>query len=115
MAITQLPRSRYSLALAGRLGRGMPLAPAQTSPARAEGERPRLHQNKSQLPHHLTAKPIDDAFSGERHQFHLACLSWLEPHRGAGGDVEPHAARLLAVELQRRVGLEEMIVRADLD
>ena len=45
----------------------------------------------------------------------VARLARLEAHRGAGGDVEPHAARLLAVELQRRIGFEEMIVRADLD
>ena len=51
----------------------------------------------------------------ERDQRHFARLSRLETHRGAGGDIEPHAARLLALELERRVGLEEMIVRADLD
>src|SRR4029077_5714261 len=53
--------------------------------------------------------------AGERDELHLAGLAGLEPHRGAGRNVEPHAAGLLALELQRRVGLEEMVVRADLD
>src|SRR5262249_14477528 len=46
---------------------------------------------------------------------HGARLAGLEAHRGAGGDVEPHAAGALAIELQRLVGLGEMIVAADLD
>ena len=46
---------------------------------------------------------------------HLAALPRLETGRGAGRDVEPEPARLLAVERKRRVGLVEMIVRADLD
>ena len=46
---------------------------------------------------------------------HGARLAGLEAHGGAGGDVEPHALGALAVELQRLVGLEEMIVAADLD
>ena len=44
-----------------------------------------------------------------------ASLARLEAHGGAGGDVEPHAAGLLAVEAERRVGFEEMVVRTDLD
>ena len=48
-------------------------------------------------------------------QPHGARLAGLEAHGGAGGDVEPHALCALAVELQRVVGLEEMIVAADLD
>ena len=64
---------------------------------------------------HVAAEAVDRALAGERDQLHVAGLAGLEAHRGAGGDVEPHAARLLAVELQRRIGLEEMIVRADLD
>src|ERR1700722_11719773 len=49
------------------------------------------------------------------HELDLAGLAGLEAHRGAGRDVEPHAARLVAREAQRMVGLEEMIVRADRD
>src|SRR5215469_13883176 len=46
---------------------------------------------------------------------HGAGLSGLEARRGAGRDVEAEAARLGAVEAERRVGLAEMVVRADLD
>src|ERR1700738_3998062 len=69
----------------------------------------------SQLPHHAAAKSVDDALAGERHELHVAGLPRFDPHRGARRDVEPHAAGFFSVELQRRVGLEEMIVRADLD
>src|SRR5580693_7832541 len=69
----------------------------------------------SQLTHQVAAKAVDGALAGERDELHVAGLPRLEAHRGAGRDVEPHAARFLAVELQRRIGLEEMVVRADLD
>src|SRR5690348_8895951 len=67
------------------------------------------------LPHHVLPEAVDLAFSAKRDERDVARLPRLEAHRGAGGDVEAHAARLLAVELQRRIGLEEMIMRADLD
>ncbi len=51
----------------------------------------------------------------ERHQRHVALLAGFEAHGGAGGDVEAHAARLVAVEHQAFVGLEEVVVAADLD
>ena len=63
----------------------------------------------------LLAKSVDGARAGKRHQVDFARLAGLEAHRRAGGNIEPHAARFLAVEFQRRIGLEEMIVRADLD
>src|SRR3984885_15011479 len=69
----------------------------------------------SQLPHHVTAKSVDGALSRQRDQMHLAGLARFEAHGGAGRDIEPHAAGFLAIEFQRRIGLEEMIVRADLD
>src|SRR5260370_15145324 len=69
----------------------------------------------SQWPHHLLAEAIDFPVPREGDQRHLPALPRLEPHRGAGRDVEAHAAGFLAVELQRRIGLEEMIMRADLD
>src|ERR1700690_2548152 len=75
----------------------------------------RLLRTCSQLPHYFAAEAVDGAFSRERHELHVAGLSRLEPHGGAGGDVEPHAARFFAVEFQRGVGLEEMVVGADLD
>ena len=46
---------------------------------------------------------------------HVAGLAGLEADGGAGGDVEAHAAGFFAVEFQRRVGFEEVVVRADLD
>src|SRR5207237_10098531 len=79
-----------------------------------EGEQLRATQ-RSQLPQYGATQDIDDALAGERHELHVAPLPRLETHRGACRDVEPHAAGASAVELQRRIGLEEMIVRADLD
>src|SRR5712671_328024 len=75
----------------------------------------RLLRTWSQLPHHVATKTIDDTLARERHELHVAGLAGLEPHRRAGGDIEPHAAGFLAVEFQRRVGFEEMVMRADLD
>src|SRR5882757_11394312 len=69
----------------------------------------------SQLAHHVATKAVDDALACERDELHVAGLARLEAHRGAGGDVEPHAAGASAIEFQRRIGFEEMIVRADLD
>src|SRR5215470_3477084 len=55
------------------------------------------------------------ARAGICNQPYLARLAGLEAHRGSGGDVEPHAARRGAIELQRGVGLEEVVVRTHLD
>src|SRR5262249_53474100 len=68
-----------------------------------------------ELSHHVLPEPVDHALAGERNEHDLARLPRLKAHRGAGGDIEPHAARLFAIEFQRRIGLEEMIMRADLD
>src|SRR5713101_6748294 len=70
---------------------------------------------RSQRSHNALAEAVDLPLAGECHERHLPALTRLEPHRGAGRNVEPHAAGLRAVELQRRIGLEEMIMRADLD
>src|SRR6185437_15243003 len=67
------------------------------------------------LAHHVLAEAVDGTLAGERDERHLARLPRLEAYRRAGGDGEPHAARLLALEFQGRIGLEEMIMRADLD
>src|SRR6516164_759769 len=69
----------------------------------------------SQLAHHVATETIDGALAREGNELHVTGLAGLETHRGAGRDIEPHAARLLAIEFQRRIGLEEMVVRADLD
>src|SRR5262249_40722981 len=69
----------------------------------------------SELTHHVLPEPVDRALAGERNERDLARLPRFKAHRGASGDIEPHPARLFAVEFQRRIGLEEMIMRADLD
>src|SRR5271169_2074791 len=75
----------------------------------------RYCRSGSHLAHHLLAETVDLAFAGDGDQAHDAALAGLEANRGSGRDVEPEALRLPAIELERRVGLEEMIVRADLD
>src|SRR5439155_16797318 len=74
-----------------------------------------LNIRNSQRPHHFLAEAENLAVAAIRDQRHVPRLPRLEPHRGSGRDIEPHAARLVAIEFQRRVGLEEMIMRADLD
>src|SRR6476660_2771431 len=60
-------------------------------------------------------QPGDDVAPGQLDQGDLAGYARLEPDRGAGRDVEPEAAGRRPVEGQRRVGLGEVVVRADLD
>src|SRR5258708_37883218 len=74
-----------------------------------------MRNDMLQLPRDAALETEHAALAAVRHQLDLARLPGLEAHRGAGRDVEPHAARLVALEAQRLVGLEEMIVRADLD
>src|SRR5262245_47753433 len=74
-----------------------------------------LAASRSEPSHHLLAKAVDRALAGERNERDLARLSRFEAHRGAGGNIEPHAACLLAIEFQCRIGLEEMIVGADMN
>src|SRR6266853_2836025 len=62
----------------------------------------------------LAVEADDPALAGIGDKPHLAALSGLEPGRSPGRDVEPVAACLLAIEVERRVGLVEMIMRADL-
>jgi hypothetical protein len=64
---------------------------------------------------HGAAEAVDDSVAAEGHELHLAGLPGLEAHGRPGGNVEPHAARGGAVEAQRRIGLEEVVVRTDLD
>ncbi len=68
-----------------------------------------------QLAHDLAAEAVDLAGAGEGDEADVAGLAGLEPHRGAGRDVEAETPGLAALELQGRVGLEEMVVGADLD
>jgi hypothetical protein len=55
------------------------------------------------------------ALTGISDEPHLAALPRLEARRSPGWDVEAKTARLLAVKGECRIGLVEMIMRADLD
>src|SRR5437588_2079586 len=70
---------------------------------------------RSQAPHDLPAKAVNLPLARKGDERDLPGLPRLEADRGAGRDVEAHAAGLLALERERRIGLEEMIMRADLD
>jgi hypothetical protein len=61
------------------------------------------------------AKAINRLLPSKLDQLYLPGLTRLEPHRGAGDDVKAHAPRLFPFELQRRIGLEKMIVAANLN
>ena len=109
-----------------QLGVGQPHAVARRS-GRTCRHRPRARcasghrwtgrpwRSAPSLPVDLALEAVALARRPVGHEPHLARLAGLEAHGGAGGDVEPHALGALAVEVQRRVGLEEMIVAADLD
>src|SRR3954463_7450138 len=68
-----------------------------------------------EFPRDLSLEAEHAALAGVGHQVDLPRLAGLETHRGAGWDVEPHATRRLTLEAQRVVGLEEVVVRANLD
>src|ERR1700737_3369570 len=70
---------------------------------------------ESELSHHVLPESIDHPLASERDQRDLAGLTGLEAHGRAGGDIEAHTSRSLAIEPQLWIGLEEMVVRADLD
>ena len=89
-----------------------PAAMARTSATQDTRQRGAAHHS---FPITCLAEAVDLALARERHQPDLARLAGLEAHGRAGGDVEAVAARLGAVELQGRVGLGEVVVRADLD
>src|SRR5262249_31715977 len=60
-------------------------------------------------------EPVQLPSAAEGDQLHLAILPWLKPHRRAGRNVEMHPKRPLALEPQRAIDLEEVIVRTDLN
>ena len=74
-----------------------------------------MQATRSHLPHHLLAEAVDFAFACDGDEAHGSALAGLEANGGASRDVQPVAFRLRSLELERRIGLEEMIVRADLD
>ena len=61
------------------------------------------------------SKPYTSRSPAVSDQLDFALLSGLEAHGGAGGDVQTKAFRGRALESQRLVGLEEVVVRAHLD
>ena len=63
----------------------------------------------------LAAQARHDPGAAERHQLDVAVDARLEPHRGAGRHGQPLPPGGGPVERQRRVGLGEVVVRADLD
>src|ERR1700733_6335059 len=60
-------------------------------------------------------QPRHHSSPAQRHQRNFALDARLEPHRGAGRDVQPTAPGKIPVEPQRRVGLREVKVRPDLN
>src|SRR5215831_4205801 len=65
--------------------------------------------------HDRAVEAIDHAGATVGDQRNLAGLPWLKSHRRPSRNIEATAKRGLAIELERRVGLGEMIVTADLD
>src|SRR3954451_22665424 len=55
-----------------------------------------------------------DAGAAELDEFHFFLLAGFEADGSACGDVEPHAARRFAIEFERVVHFEEMVMTADL-
>src|SRR5262252_4553242 len=65
--------------------------------------------------HDVLTETVNRALAGEGDESNVSGLPWFEAHRGTGRNIQSHAAGLGAVEGQRRIGLEEMVVGADLD
>src|SRR5271157_456670 len=64
---------------------------------------------------HHTAMSHQVTPARKLHQRDFLFLARLEAHGGAGGDVEPHAARGVALKIEGLVHLEEMVVAPDLN
>lgn len=58
---------------------------------------------------------MHDTGTAQRHQFNLTLLARFEAHCSSGGDIETIASCLLAIELQCRVNLREVIMGTDLN
>ena len=57
----------------------------------------------------------NDAVAGDINKADGLDVARLKSHRGAGGDIQPPAVGFGSIELQRRVGFDEVVVAADLD
>src|SRR6478736_3658155 len=69
----------------------------------------------SQRSHHVGAKTVNVAFSEEGDERDLSGGSRLETDCRSGGNVQPHAARLVAIEGKRWVCFEKMIMDSHLN
>ena len=58
---------------------------------------------------------VHHAAAGECHQRDFLLFARFEARSRAGSDIQPHAAGLGAIEVQRRVDLEEVIMAAHLN
>src|SRR5512143_4056167 len=65
--------------------------------------------------HDAAVEAEDPPGAADRDETHVALLSRLEAHGRPGGNVEAPAARLVAIEAQRRIRLIEMEMAAALD
>src|SRR5471032_1461819 len=72
-------------------------------------------RNGRQLAVDGAVETVDLLFAGQLHQFDGALLARLEAHGGPRGDVQAHAVGAPALETERRIDLEKVEVRADLD
>ena len=96
------------------VGEAQPVADGRPEHRRIAGARERIG-HRLQRTVDGAGKADDAARPGIGDKPHLARLPRLEAGRGSGRDVEAEAPRLFAIELQRTIGLVEMVVRADLD
>src|SRR6185369_7430597 len=79
------------------------------------GQRTNVNVGASYPSFHESAETEHLAITREVDQLDRAPLARLEAHRGARRDVQAHATRRIAVELQGAIGFGEVIVRAHLD
>src|SRR5258707_1762772 len=65
---------------------------------------------RSEFSHYVFPEAIDHPLACERDQRDLPRLARLEAHGRAGGHIEPHAPTLFAIQLQRRIALQNILV-----
>ncbi len=59
--------------------------------------------------------PQHETPTGEFHKLDFFFLARLESHRCPGRNIQPHTARIFAIESERVVDFEEVIMAADLN
>ena len=111
--------AQVALDLDQQIGVGQPNTvagrrPVQAPVVRAGDLNHQLVRHRGKWSGNVAAQTGDHSVAADRYQRHGAGDSGLEAQRGAGWDVESLAACRRAIEQQRRVGLGEVVVRADL-